>query len=147
LGVGPKRLDAEPGRQSGWTPNQDGLPRRDKDVAEQPLRLGLRMYAKGIGTHAPSEIAYALDGKYARFHAEVGGAEARGTVVFQVFGDDEPLAETGLMHGLREVTTIDVSVEGVDRLRLVVTDGGDDYHCDMANWASARLLKGAAEKP
>ncbi|HUT92147.1 MAG TPA: NPCBM/NEW2 domain-containing protein [Thermoguttaceae bacterium] len=127
--------------RSGWTPNKDGLPRLDRDVQEQPLRLGLRRHAKGIGTHAPSEIVYPLDGKYARFFAQVGGAEAGGTVVFQVYGDDKLLAETGLMRGIEAVETIDVSTEGVRRLRLVVTDAGDNYFSDMANWASARLLR------
>jgi hypothetical protein len=115
----------------------------DRDIQDQPLRLGLRRHAKGIGTHAPSEIVYRLGGKHARFFARVGGAESGGTVVFQVFGDDRLLADTGPMHGLREVKTIDVSVSGVERLRLVVTDAGDGYHCDMANWASARLGKAA----
>jgi hypothetical protein len=103
----------------------------------------MRRYAEGIGTHAPSEIVYALDGNYARFFARVGGAEYGGTVVFQVFGDGELLAETGVMHGMKESETIEVPVERVRRLRLVVTDAGDNYYCDMANWASARLLRAA----
>jgi len=127
--------------RSGWTPNGDGLPRRDRDVTDQPLRLARKRYAKGIGTHAPSEIVYALEGKYARFVAVVGGAEQGGSVVFRVFGDQELLAETGTLLGLGEVKTIDVSVAGVRRLRLVVTDAGDHYYADMANWAGARLLK------
>ena len=126
---------------SGWTPNKDGLPRLDKDIQNQPLRLGLRRHPKGIGTHAPSEIVYRLDGKYTRFYALVGGAEDGGTVVFQVFGDQKQLADTGIMHGLRESKAIDVSVAGVKRMRLVVTDAGDNYYSDMANWASARLLR------
>ena len=36
-------------------------------------------------------------------------------------------------------------VAGVRRLRLVVTDAGDGYIADMANWAAARLQK-AEEK-
>lgn len=127
--------------RSGWTPNGDGLPRRDRDVTDQPLRLERKRYAKGLGTHAPSEIVYALDGRYARFAATVGAAEQGGSVVFRVFGDDRLLAETGVMQGLREVRSLDVSVAGVRRLRLVVTDAGDDYFADMANWAAARLLK------
>ncbi|NQT16897.1 MAG: NPCBM/NEW2 domain-containing protein, partial [Planctomycetes bacterium] len=125
---------------SGWTPNGDGLPRLDKDIQNKPLRLGPRHYTRGIGTHAPSEIIYPINGRYARFQAEVGGAEEGGTVVFRVFGDGELLAETAVMHGLRESESIDVSVEGVQRLRLVVTDAGDNYYSDMANWASPRLL-------
>jgi hypothetical protein len=103
--------------RSGWTPNGDGLPRLDRDVTGNALRLGARRHRKGIGTHAPSEIVYRLDGRYSRFFAQVGGAEEKGTVVFEVFGDEKLLAETGVMHGLVEVKTIDVSTEGVQRLR------------------------------
>ena len=41
------------------------------------------------------------------------------------------------MHGLREVKPVDVSVTGLQRLRLVVTDAGDGYNSDTANWADA----------
>jgi len=127
--------------ESGWTPNRDGLPRRDSDIQNRRLRLGDRWFRKGIGTHAPSEIAYQLNGKYRRFAATIGGAEANGTVVFQVFGDDKRLYDSGVMHGLRGVKKVDVPVEGIKRLRLVVTDAGNGYTADMANWAGARLLK------
>jgi hypothetical protein len=127
--------------RAGWTPNGDGLPRRDLDIQNNPLRLGRRKYPKGIGAHAPSEIVYVLDGKYARFAALVGGAEQGGTVVFEVFGDDKRLFQSGVMHCMRETTPVDVPVAGVRRLRLVVTDAGDNYYADMANWAAARLLK------
>lgn len=129
--------------RAGWTPNRDGLPRRNKDVEDHVLRLGSRKFRKGIGTHAPSEIVCRLDGRYARFLAEVGGAEAGGTVVFEVYGDEKLLFESGLMHGLKGSKPVDVSVAGVRRLRLVVTDGGDGYVADMANWAEARLRKTA----
>ncbi len=131
--------------RSGWTPDQDGLPRRDKDIENRIMRLGNRVYRKGIGTHAPSEIVYRLDGKYARFFALIGGAEANGTVIFQVFGDDKMLYESGVLRGLREVKQVDVSVAGVQRLRLVVTDAGDNYYADEANWADARLMKAQQE--
>ncbi|NUQ62723.1 MAG: NPCBM/NEW2 domain-containing protein [Pirellulales bacterium] len=131
-------LPWESGR-AGWTRNGDGLPRRDRDVTENLLRLGKQRYRKGLGTHAPSEIVYRLDGQYARFRATVGGAEQGGTVVFQVFGDDRLLFESGVLKGMGEVKTTDVSVARVDRLRLVVTDGGDNYYADMANWADAKL--------
>lgn len=121
------------------------MPRRDKDIENRLLRLGNRIYRKGIGTHAPSEIVYRLDGKYSRFFALIGGAEANGTVVFQVFGDSKLLYESGILRGLREVKQVDVSVAGVQRLRLVVTDAGDNYFSDEANWADARLLKAQQE--
>ncbi|MFV1965686.1 MAG: NPCBM/NEW2 domain-containing protein, partial [Pirellulaceae bacterium] len=131
--------------RAGWTPNQDGLPRRNRDVTSNPIRLGARMFPKGLGTHAPSEIVYDLDGKYRRFKAVVGGAEANGTVVFQVVADDELVFDSGIMHGLRSVKTIDLPITNVQRLRLVVSDGGNDYFCDMANWANARVLRSASD--
>ncbi len=139
-------LKWEVGR-SGWTPNGDGLPRVNRDVESKPLRAGGRKYRKGIGTHAPSEIVYRLDGAYARFFAVVAGAEANGTVVFQVFGDDALLYDSGIMHGLRGAEEVDLPVAGVRELRLVVTDAGDGYFADMANWADARLLKAPGGGP
>jgi hypothetical protein len=127
--------------RSGWTPNNDGQPRRNRDVTDQPMRLSSRRYAKGIGTHAPSEIDYRLDGKYEQFTCIMGGAEAGGTVVFQVYADERKLFDSGILHGLREVRPLDVSVRGVRSLRLVVTDAGDGYIRDMANWANPRLLR------
>ena len=131
---------------AGWTPNKDGLPRRDKDIEDKPLRLGNRTWRKGIGTHAPSEIVYRLDGAFQRFVALIGGAEDRGTVVFQVYGDGKLLHSSGVMQGLRGSKEVDVSVAGIRTLRLVVTDAGDGYVADMANWAAARVLK-AAQAP
>ena len=127
--------------QAGWSRNKDGLPCLDRDISNDLLRLGMRRYSKGIGTHAPSEIIYDIGGGYSRFLATVGGAEDKGTVVFQVFGDGELLTQTGPMQGLRGVKQLDVAIADVRRLRLVVTDAGDNYYSDMANWADARLLK------
>lgn len=131
---------------AGWTPNKDGLPRRNKDIEGHPLRLGARVYRQGIGTHAPSEIVYDLDGRYSRLTAVVGGGEANGTVVFQVYGDGQLLYTSGVLHGLRETERVDVSLANVRRLRLVVSDAGDGYISDVANWADAKLLRAPAEK-
>ena len=86
-------------------------------------------------------IAYDLDGQYAHFRAVVGGAERNGTVVFQVYADDELVFDSGTMHGLRSAKEIDLPVTRVRTLRLVVTDAGDHHYSDMANWANARLRK------
>ncbi len=126
---------------AGWTPNNDGLPRRNRDVTDQPLRSGGRRYASGIGTHALSEIKYHLAGRYARFTCTVGAAERGGSVVFQVYGDGRKLFDSGTLHGLGEVHRLDVPVQGVEKLRLVVTDASDGYIHDMANWLNPRLLR------
>jgi NPCBM/NEW2 domain len=129
--------------KAGWSPNGDGLPRLNRSIEETGLLLGGKRYGKGIGTHAPSEILYRLGGQYDALHAVIGGAEDRGTVLFEVYGDDRLLYESPLMHGLREAQAIEVSTADVDRLRLVVTDGGDGYGADCANWAGARVRRRA----
>jgi hypothetical protein len=132
-------LPWESGR-SGWSRSGDGLPRRNTDIEGNPLRLGQRKFRKGIGTHAPSEIVYALDGKYLRFQADVGPPERDGSVVFQVFADDKKLFDSGVVHN-RQSKAVDVPLAGARRLRLIVTDAGDGYNADSANWADARLQR------
>jgi hypothetical protein len=126
---------------AGWTPNGDGLPRLDSDIEDNPLRLAGRTHRRGIGTHARSEIAYALEGRYDRFFCVVGAAESGGTVVFRVYGDDRCLFDSGVLHGMRDVKTVDVAVTQVKTLRLEVADAGDGIRADMANWASPHLLR------
>lgn len=126
---------------AGWSPNKDGLPRRDRSIEGKLLVAGPHRYRRGIGTHAASEIVYRLDGQYERFWADVCGAEEGGTVVFRVFADDRLLFDSGILRGLRDWCEIDVSVEGAMYLRLVVTDAGDGITCDCANWAGARLKR------
>jgi hypothetical protein len=131
--------------RAGWTRNGDGLPRRDRDIEDHPMRLGNKKYPKGIGTHAPSEIVYLLDGKYVRFQAVVGPPEQGGSVVFRVLGDDKLLFDSGVMRNGRSAA-VDVPVESVRQLRLAVTDAGDGYVADSADWAAARVKKGIGDR-
>ncbi|MBM3499692.1 MAG: hypothetical protein FJX74_13615, partial [Armatimonadetes bacterium] len=124
---------------AGWSPNGDKLPRKDRSIEGGLLTAGPRRFRKGLGTHAPSEITYDLGGEYARFVAEVCAAEDGGTVAFEVYGDDGLLFQSGVLQGLRGSKSVDVPVAGVKQLRLVVTDAGDNYFSDCANWAGARL--------
>ena len=124
---------------AGWSPSGDKLPRKDRGIEGGLLTVGPRRFRRGVGTHAPSEIVYDLAGKYARFAATVCAAEDGGSVAFQVYGDDRLLFESAVLRGLRGSEEIDASVEGVRQLRLVVTDAGDNYFADCANWAGARL--------
>ncbi len=124
---------------AGWSANDDRLPRRDRNAEGRPLGAGGRV--RGIGTHAPSEIVYRLDGNYARFRATAVAAEAGGTVVFKVLGDGKELFTSAVLRGPDGHAAVDVSVAGVKELRLLVTDAGDGFNADMANWIAASLEK------
>ncbi|WP_031229534.1 glycoside hydrolase family 97 catalytic domain-containing protein [Streptomyces niveus] len=130
---------------NGWGPVE-----RDRSNGENapadggPLRLGGTTYDKGLGVHARSEVTVALNGAYDRFAAETGIDEEKpdkGSVLFEVLGDGQVLARSGVLGPADEPYAFDVDVSGVRQLTLRVTDGGDGIDSDHADWADARLLE------
>jgi len=67
--------------------------------------------------------------------------EGKGSVEFEVYADGKKVWSSGVRSGLDEAKTVDIEVEGVDRLRLVVTDGGDGNKFDAANWCEPALQR------
>jgi len=129
--------------QNGWGPIERDLSNGEDSASDGgPLSLGGVLYAKGLGTHAPSAAVFALDGGCSRFSALAGvdnEMKRAGSVQFQVLGDGRLLAETGILSGADAPVLLEVDVTGVQELRLVV-DGGDDTGSDHADWADAQLL-------
>jgi len=134
---------------SGWGPVE-----RDTSNGEDGAGDGATMtlngvsYGKGLGVHSYSELRYWLGGSYARFISDIGLDDEMdvwqcGSVVFQVWADGELLYDSGVMAYDSPTQTVDVDVTGRQELVLVVTDGGDDFGCDHADWADARLTAGA----
>ncbi len=108
------------------------------------LRIGDITYERGLGTHATGDIVLMLDGEYATFEAQVGVLwqdGGVGSVVFQVYVDDEKRFDSGVMRETDAAMPIRVDVAGAQLLRLTVTDAGDGITCDCANWAEARLTR------
>lgn len=105
-------------------------------------------YAKGLGVHAPSRVVYALGGRFSRFTSVVGiddfsaNQGPDGSVVFQVWGDGTKLHDSGLVTAATGKKDIDVPIAGVQRLELVVTDGGNGNTRDHSSWAEARVHAG-----
>lgn len=108
-----------------------------------PIRLDGIGYAKGLGAHAPSEIRYTLGGACSgQFVADAGVDDAagnQGSVVFQVYLDEEKVFDSGVMRGSDLRKAILANVTGKQTLRLVVTDGGDGNAADLASWGGARV--------
>jgi len=128
---------------NGW-----GTPEIDRSNGERapddggPLRIGAATFTNGIGAHAPSRIEMDLQGRCSLFLADVGLDEEvgdHGSVVFEVWGDDERLAVSGIVRGPQVSVPITADVTGVNRLALVVTPGGDGNSFDHADWGNARL--------
>ncbi|MDX8140694.1 glycoside hydrolase family 97 catalytic domain-containing protein [Lentzea sp. BCCO 10_0061] len=128
---------------NGWGPVE-----RDRSNGENTggdgnvLTVGGVTYAKGLGTHAPSEVSVYLGRGCEHFTAKIGLDDETGqpgSVSFQVYGDDKPLYDSGVIAGKGAAVPIDVDVSDVRMLSLRVTDGGDGRNFDHADWAEAAL--------
>jgi len=119
-----------------------GTLQKNQSVWEKPLVINGIRYLRGLGTHAPARIVYALDGNFRRFRATAGADSATNpTVTFEVWVDGVKKWESGLMTRGDAAREIDIDITGARELALVVGDGGNDIGADHADWADARLLR------
>ncbi|USK36652.1 glycoside hydrolase N-terminal domain-containing protein (plasmid) [Bacillus sp. F19] len=130
---------------NGWGPVERDMSNNEQPAGDgKPITLNGKVYKKGLGVHAASEIVYDIGGDYSRFTSEVGiddemGDDTSASVVFQVWGDENKLYDSGLMKAASETKKVDISVEGIQQLKLIVTDGGNGNGADHADWADAWL--------
>ncbi|MCX6937961.1 MAG: NPCBM/NEW2 domain-containing protein [Verrucomicrobia bacterium] len=85
---------------------QHGKAQTDKSYGNGPLTIAGTLYDQGIGTHAPSELVFALDGKRSKFTALVGMDDKGGPTApaqFKVLLDRQrpPRRPRRLGQGLR----------------------------------------------
>ena len=119
----------------------------DKECYRQgALRIREREFAKGLGTHARSEIVFQLDPgeKWKMFTAYVGVDNAggpKGTLEFQVYTDGRLAATSGQVNAAHEAVPIWADVSNCKELKLVVTDADDGIFGDIADWCDAVLRK------
>jgi len=117
----------------------------NKSNGGNPITIAGNVYDKGIGTHAVSEIIYQINSQYDWFQCDIGLDDEtgnNGTVEFKVYGDNDatPLYASNVLHGSDSVESIKVDISGVNRLKLVVTNGGDNKNHDHADWGNPMLL-------
>ena len=130
---------------SGYGPVEKDRSNGDLNAGDgRTLTLNGVTYAKGLGVHAPSEITYNLGGQYTHFITDIGIDDEMsdagcGTAVFNVYVDNVLVYTSGTMTPATATKSIDLDVTGKQTLKLVVTTGGDNYNCDHADWAGARL--------
>jgi len=127
-----------------FTVQSVGWLRFDRNQAGGPLRIGARSYARGIGTHARSQLTYQLGGAYRTFAADIGidaAAGQRGSVIFSVAVDNVTKFTSPVMKAGDLPLPIEVDVSGAHTLTLLVTPGSGSTAGDWANWAQARLVR------
>ncbi len=123
----------------------EGFPqnyRRDANLDGGPLKMGTKVYRKGLAIHSRTELEYDLNGEYREFKADVGfdsqvgGTE--GPVVVVIEGDGKELRSltldrTAMQHAYEDVT---VNIKDVNRLKIIVKSGSLldlGKHVDLGN--------------
>lgn len=123
--------------EQGW-----GAPQTNRSITRKPLSLNGKIFERGVGTHSPGTYHLQLEGGTRRFEATVGlddSAGGAGSVVFQIVADGKKIYDSGVMLPGAPAKPVSVDLRGVKSLLLAVTDAGDGYHFDHADWADARF--------
>ncbi|MFJ8045702.1 sulfatase-like hydrolase/transferase [Kitasatospora sp. NPDC096147] len=134
---------------NGWGPvERDASNGKNAAGDGPPIAFGGTAYAKGLGVHAPSDIAYHLGGAAVRFTALVGiddfsaQQSSLGATRAKVYGDDRLLLTTPTLTAAGGPVAVDLDVRGVRVLRLVVEDANSRTSFDHTSWALARVTVG-----
>jgi hypothetical protein len=114
----------------------------NQSVGGNPLRINQIEYSEGIGTHAFSEIKYALNGQFKFFSTgmgiddeDLGGDGA----VFRIYGDGLKIYESPVLKGM-EYQETKISVQNVQELLLLV-DSLQSKDFDHADWVKPVLYQ------
>jgi hypothetical protein len=130
---------------SGWAPDGSANPNVNKAIQGSDLIIRDTKYKQGIGTHAPSEVAFNLGGEVKKFSCLVGPDTAGGTadmIVFSVIGDGKKLYESPVLRGGdTNGVPVDVNVSGVKELKLKVVTGGAEAGWGHADWVNIKFVK------
>jgi len=121
----------------------------DRNVLDGRLRSAGYVYAKGLGMHSTSRLAYDLGGRYRRFQAELAlddRAGLGGSVSFRVLlpsasGKWDQVYASPVVRGSAEPIPVSIDVTGVRRMALIVDSAERGDVLDYANWLNARLIK------
>ncbi|MFD0494037.1 NPCBM/NEW2 domain-containing protein [Streptomyces rhizosphaericus] len=128
---------------NGWGPVE-----RDRSNGEsapgdgKTLTIDGTAYERGLGTHADSTVEVFLGGNCSTFTAKTGLDDevgSDGSVVFEVYADGERVYRGETVRGSDAAVPVEARVEGAQRLRLRVTDGGDGNAHDHADWGAATV--------
>jgi len=136
---------------AGW-----GTVTKNKSISGGTLNVKGVTFANGIGTHSKSVIFFPIPSGYTRFKTfaglDNGGTSQTGgaTVEFCVSTQDPTLrnvdvnkaiANTGLISRTcqRAGKEVAADITGASKLYLVVTDAGDNFNYDHADWINPTI--------
>jgi alpha-galactosidase len=127
---------------NGWGPAEKDTSNGEQAAGDGgPITIGGRVYAHGIGAHAPSEIVYFLGGQCSSLTTDVGIDDEKttaGAAAFRIYADDRLVADSGTRTVDDPALTLTANLSGALWLRLV-TDPGADTNSDHTDWAEPTI--------
>lgn len=118
---------------------------RDKSYDRKPIRLGGKVYRKGLGMFAGMKLAYQLGGEFKKFAALAGIDDAdehhQGDVTVRVLADGKEVFKKAGVTRKSGPVKINLSVAGVKTLELAVDFGGNMLFGDITDWADAHVIR------
>ncbi len=123
----------------GW-----GTIGNNRSISGTSLSIAGKQFANGIGTHALSVIEYDLRGMFSEFNALVGvddGSSEKGSIKFIIEADGKELWRSGVMKKSDAPKPVNLSIKGINRFILRVTDAGDGIDYDHADWCDAKVKR------
>jgi len=121
--------------------------RSNRAVGGGPLRVGGRLFFRGLGVHAPSRVTWKLDGGWSHLRTRIGVDDSAGrgahggSVRFRVLVDGELRFESNeLRVGNAAFVVPPIDLVGAQELLLEV-DPLEDWVLDRADWLRPILLK------
>ena len=113
-----------------------GTAHDDRSIDGLPLAVGEVTAERGIGTHAPAELTFAVPANQRWFTCWFGVAAERGTngsIALRVLADEREVLTSAVTRGGAAPLWIAAPILGAKTMRLVVTDAGDGNGADHAN--------------
>ena len=131
-------------QSNGWGPIERDTSNGESAAGDgAPITINGAAFEKGVGMHATGALSVELGANCTTFSSMVGlddeVTSGIGTVQFQVFGDGQLLAETGVVTGDDAAIELTADVTGVEVLRLVAHEATNGKNFDHADWADAKL--------
>jgi len=120
-----------------------GIPMKNRSIDNKVLTIAGKTFERGFGSHSESSLTILLNGKAIEFTAQVGiDDEVAGhqpAAEFVVYGDNKKLWSSGVMRLGDVARPCSVNLAGVQKLELVVTDGGNGNYYDHVDWVDAKF--------
>lgn len=127
---------------NGWGPYEKDRSNGEAAAGDgNAIKIRGTAFAKGLGVHADSNLAYQLGGTCRLFKTTIGlddEVHGSGSVVFRVTGDGKELYRSPLLKGGNPPVPLELDISGVKELGLVV-DRADNFTLDHADWADAQV--------